>query len=75
MPIPTSSPPDNTPKRISPSGLARLKPWFWRPLSQTTALSNARGASIDLSRTRVEREEVDIFIARLEEARRLLGRV
>ena len=49
----------------------KRKPWSWRPMSQTTALSNARSASVELSRARVEREEVDLFIAELDEARRL----
>lgn len=57
MPLPTST--ANT----------RWKPWQWRPQNQATALSNARAACVELSRRRVEREAVDIFIAQLEKDR------
>jgi hypothetical protein len=61
-----------TPALASPNATpraARWKPWLWRPINQTIALSNARGASIKLSRQRVEREAADIFVARLNTAR------
>lgn len=42
----------------------RLHWRFWLPWDQTRAISNARSASIELSRCRAEREEVDSFVAR-----------
>lgn len=44
--------------------------WTWRPWHQTRAIENARTASTELARLRVERQEVEIFFERLEEARR-----
>jgi hypothetical protein len=38
-------------------------------MNQNIALANARGASIEMSRRRVEREAVDVFVARLNKAR------
>jgi|tagenome__1003787_1003787.scaffolds.fasta_scaffold20083895_1 hypothetical protein len=37
---------------------------YWRPWDQTQAIANARIASTELSRSRAEREEVDIYMAR-----------
>lgn len=42
---------------------------MWRPMNQDIALSNARDASIELSRRRVEREAVYAFIDRLDRDR------
>lgn len=39
------------------------KPWAWASASQATALANARTASTELSRLRVEREDVELFLA------------
>ena len=36
----------------------------WHPWGQRRAVANARAASTALSRARVEREEVDLYIAR-----------
>lgn len=47
------------------AGSTRWKPWLWRPMNQRIALKNARGASIELFRRRIEREAVDVFIAQL----------
>jgi len=74
MPIPTSSLSKTAPKQASPFVSDSWKPWLWWFMSQTTALNNARDASIELARARVARNDVDIFIDRLDEARRL-GRV
>jgi hypothetical protein len=38
------------------------KPWEWAVASQSAALVNARGASTELSRLRVEREDVELFL-------------
>ena len=46
---------------------AGWKFWSWRPAGQGVALSNARGASIALAELRVEREDVDDFLAHHEE--------
>ena len=43
---------------------------YWRPWDQSRAISNARTASVALSRSRAEREEVDIYLARHLELRR-----
>ena len=39
------------------------KPWEWASASQSAALANARVASTELSRLRVEREDVELFLA------------
>jgi hypothetical protein len=39
------------------------KPWGWGELSNQVAVDNARAASTELSRRRVEREEVELFLA------------
>ena len=36
---------------------------MWRPMSSAIAVSNARDASLALSRLRVEREEAELFVA------------
>lgn len=38
--------------------------WTWRPWDQTRAVDNARAASTELARNRVEREEVELFLER-----------
>ncbi len=38
--------------------------WTWRPWDQTRAVANARIASTELSRARVEREDIDLYVAR-----------
>ena len=39
------------------------KPWEWAGASQAVALANARAASTELSRRRLEREDVELFLA------------
>lgn len=39
------------------------KPWEWASASQAASLANARSASTELSRLRVEREDVELFLA------------
>ena len=39
------------------------KPWLWRPTSQAVALRNARHASAVLAQRRLEREEIDAYVA------------
>ena len=39
------------------------KPWDWARMSNHVAQSNARAASTELSRRRVQREEADRFLA------------
>lgn len=39
------------------------KPWEWASASQAAALDNARTATTELSRLRVEREDVELFLA------------
>jgi hypothetical protein len=48
---------------------AGWKFWRWRPIGQSVARSNARGASISLAEQRVEREDVEDFVTRLAEER------
>jgi hypothetical protein len=43
----------------------RVQWLYWRPWDQSRALANARIASTELCRSRAEREEVDIYLARL----------
>ena len=38
------------------------KPWRWSQSSNQWAVTNARVASTELSRRRVERQEVDLFL-------------
>ena len=46
------------------------KPWEWARGSQAVALDNARAAATDLARRRVEREAVELFLARQQAVRR-----
>ena len=50
------------------------KPWEWADAlasaSHATALENARAAATELSRCRVERDEVELFLVRRSDARR-----
>lgn len=39
------------------------KPWEWASASQAAALANARSASTALSRQRVERDDVELYLA------------
>jgi hypothetical protein len=39
------------------------KPWEWAGASQAAAVANARRASVELSRRRLEREDVELFLA------------
>ena len=38
-------------------------PWRWGHASQAAAVANARAASTELSRRRVERDEVELYLA------------
>ena len=49
---------------------ARWKFWLWRPVNQSLARSNARGASIALTEQRIEREDADEFVTRLATERK-----
>jgi hypothetical protein len=42
------------------------KPWTWRLNSQQVALRNARHASAALAQRRLEREEVEAFLAAIQ---------
>ncbi len=46
------------------------KPWSWRPTSQTVALRNARHASAVLAQRRLEREEIEAYVASLPPIRK-----
>jgi hypothetical protein len=39
------------------------KPWDWPQISNRVAVDNARTATTALSRRRVEREDVELFLA------------
>jgi hypothetical protein len=39
------------------------KPWRWAHGSHVAALDNARAAATELSRQRVERDEVELYLA------------
>lgn len=43
--------------------------WLWGRTSNERALGNARAAATELSRQRVERDDVAIFLAELAERR------
>jgi len=49
--------------------LVRLGRLYWRLWDQGQAVANARAASVELSRARVQREEVDLYLARLAKVR------
>ena len=38
------------------------KPWHWAAQSNESAVGNARGAATRLSRLRVERQEIELFL-------------
>lgn len=42
-----------------------FKPWQWGRASNEAALANARVATTELSRLRVERDAVELFLAEL----------
>jgi hypothetical protein len=46
-----------------------VKPWEWGRASNGQAVTNARSAATELSRLRVEREEVELFLAGLDARR------
>jgi len=46
------------------------KPWEWASASHSAAIVNARSAAVELSRRRVEREEVELFLQGRSDARR-----
>lgn len=55
------------------AAVPRVAGWrlrLWRPISQGVARSNAQGASIALAERRVEREDVEDFLAQWADARR-----
>jgi len=43
--------------------------WLWGRTSNERAVGNARAAATELSRQRIERDDVAIFLAELEERR------
>jgi hypothetical protein len=47
-----------------------FNPFTWSTRSNEAAVCNARLAATELSRERVECEEIEIFLARLAERRR-----
>jgi hypothetical protein len=49
------------------------KPWEWARASHAAAVANARAAATDLSRMRVEREDVELFLADRSAAERRAG--
>jgi hypothetical protein len=49
------------------------KPWEWATASQAAALANARAAATELSRVRVEREDVELFLADRSDGERSEG--
>jgi hypothetical protein len=51
------------------------KPWSWGLVSNAGALANARAAATELSRLRVERDDVELYLAELRPARTALPRV
>ena len=46
------------------------KPWQWAHGSHEAALANAREAATELSRRRVERDEVELYLAAARSASR-----
>jgi hypothetical protein len=51
------------------------KPWSWGLASNARAVANARTAATELSRARIERDDVDLFLTELHLARTALPRV
>jgi hypothetical protein len=49
------------------------RPWGWPTASNAAALANARAATSELSRLRVEREDVELFLAGRSAAVRRVG--
>ena len=43
--------------------VAMWKPWEWASASNAGALANARDGATELSRRRVERQDVELFLA------------
>jgi hypothetical protein len=52
-----------------------FKPWLWGHASNAGAVANARTSSTELSRLRVEREDVELFLAELRGTRPATARV
>jgi hypothetical protein len=42
-----------------------FKPWLWAHTSNSGAVANARAAATELSRLRVERDDVELYLAEL----------
>jgi hypothetical protein len=49
------------------------KPWVWATVSNAAALANARAAATELSRRRVQREDVELFLAGRSDGVRRVG--
>ena len=49
------------------------KPWEWATASHAAALDNAREAATEVSRVRVEREDVELFLAERSDGARREG--
>lgn len=45
--------------------MAMWKPWEWSRTINEQAVANARAATVDCSRRRVERAEVELFLRQL----------
>lgn len=45
------------------------KPWSWGLASNARAVANARAATTELSRLRVERDDVELFLGELRTTR------
>jgi hypothetical protein len=50
------------------------KPWQWGLGSHEAALTNAREAATELSRRRVERDDVELYLAQRNSVARLSSR-
>jgi len=57
-------------QRVETGRLMNFRAWAVRLWGQTRAVDNARAASTELTRHRVQREEADIFVERLAERAR-----
>jgi hypothetical protein len=49
------------------------KPWEWAAASHAAALDNARAATTELSRLRLEREDVELFLTDRSDGERTEG--
>jgi hypothetical protein len=49
------------------------KPWQWARSSNQSALANARAGAIELGSRRLERAEVDLFLAEHRDVRAAAG--